>query len=140
MIAFGSWALFPRKGAERLLRVSTLDFAVGTFTAKARLANGQEIEVLVDTGATFTKLPRSLLESLGVPPAFVREFEIADGTTVHRPVGYLEIEVAGRKAPVPVAFAENGERPLLGATALEILGFSVDPQKRRLVPAPALDV
>jgi len=39
-----------------------------------------------------------------------------------------------------VAFADPGERPLLGATALEILGFSVDPQRRRLVPTPALDV
>src|SRR3989304_2367212 len=57
-----------------------------------------------------------------------------------RRVGYVEIEVEGRKAPVPGAFADDGERPLLGATALEILGFSVDPQKRRLVPAPALDV
>jgi len=105
-----------------------------------RLANGQEIELLVDTGATFTKLSSRLLETLGVPSSFEREFEIADGSMLRRRVGYVEIEVEGRKAPVPVAFAEDGERPLLGATALEILGLSVDPQKRRLVPAPALYV
>ena len=113
---------------------------MGTFTVVLRLANGQEIEVLVDTGATFTKLPGRLLEALGIPATFEREFEIADGSMLRRRVGYVEIEVEGRKAPVPVAFADDGERPLLGATALEILGFSVDTQKRRLVPAPALDV
>jgi len=113
---------------------------VGTFSINVRLPSGQEVEALVDPGATFTKLPRPVLESIGVSGAFVREFEIGDGRTVHRRVGYVEVEVDGRRAPVPVAFADPGERPLLGATALEILGFSVDPQRRRLVPTPALDV
>ena len=113
---------------------------MGTFTVVVRLANGQEIEVLVDAGATFTKLPSRLLETLGVSASFERDFEIGDGTMLRRRVGYVEIEIEGRKAPVPVAFADDGERALLGATALEILGFSVDQQKRRLVPAPALDV
>ena len=113
---------------------------MGTFTVVLRLADGREIEVLVDTGATFTKLPSRVLEDLGVSASFERDFEIADGSILRRRVGYVEVEVEGRKAPVPVAFAEDGERALLGATALEILGFTVDPQKRRLVPAPALDV
>ena len=113
---------------------------MGTFTVTIRLTNGQEIPVLVDTCATFTKLPRRLLEAVGVRVSFEREFEIGDGSKLHRGVGYLEIELEGRKAPVPVAFADDGERPLLGATALEILGFSVDPQKRRFVPASALDL
>ncbi len=113
---------------------------MGTFTVVVRLSNGREIEVLVDTGATFTKLPGPMLEALGVRAAFDRDFEIGDGSQLRRRVGYVEIELQGRKAPVPVAFAGDGERALLGATALEILGFSVDPQRRRLVPAPALDV
>jgi len=40
--------------------------------------------------------------------------------------------------PTPVAFAEPGEESVLGATALEALGFTVDPVEKRLVPRDLL--
>jgi len=36
-------------------------------------------------------------------------------------------------APVPVAFGEPGEKAVLGATALESLGFVPDPIAKKLV-------
>ncbi len=42
--------------------------------------------------------------------------------------------IDGRKAPVEVAFGEPGKEAVLGATALEILGFVVDPVGKKLVP------
>ncbi len=39
--------------------------------------------------------------------------------------------------PIPVAFADENA-PVLGATALEILGFTVDPIEKRLQPRDLL--
>jgi predicted aspartyl protease len=114
--------------------------AMGTFSVQARLPDGREMEVFVDTGSTFSKLPASDLESLGVRPSFDIEVELGDGTIVRRSVGYVELEVQGRQRLVPVAFGGVGERPLLGATALEILGFAVDPSRKELVPARSLEI
>ena len=113
---------------------------MGTFDIRIRLPTGEEMDALVDTGSTFTKMPRSLLEGLGVRPIFESEVELGNGEVIFRPVGYLEIEVQGRRAPVPVAFGGDAERALLGATALETLGFSADPRNRRLVPTRSLEV
>jgi hypothetical protein len=44
------------------------------------------------------------------------------------------LTVEGRRAGVTVAFGEPGEEAVLGATALETLGFMVDPVGKKLVP------
>lgn|GEM_PF-3718920 len=44
-----------------------------------------------------------------------------------------------RSGAVPVAFGGRGEPVLLGATTLEILGFTVDPIEQKLVPRPLLE-
>jgi predicted aspartyl protease len=112
----------------------------GTFGVALTLPTGEIIRAMVDTGAAFTKLPADLLERHGVRPLFQVEVELGNGAIVQRPVGYLEVGVLGRRAPVPVSFGRPGERAILGATALEILGFSADTRNRRLVPTPALEL
>ncbi|HKZ64498.1 MAG TPA: aspartyl protease family protein [Thermoplasmata archaeon] len=113
---------------------------MGTFAVQVRLPDGREAEVFVDTGATFSKLPARDLESLGVQPSFEVEVELGDGTVARRDVGYVELEVQERRRIVPVAFGGVGERSLLGATALEILGFAVDPSRQELVPTRSLEI
>ena len=113
---------------------------MGTFSVKAHLPDGREIEVFVDTGSTFSKLPASDLESFGVQRAFDIEVELGDGTIMRRSVGYIELEVQGRHRILPVAFGGVGERSLLGATALEILGFAVDASRQELVPTRSLEI
>ena len=44
------------------------------------------------------------------------------------------LTIDGRKGAVPVAFGDPGEEAVLGATALETLGFMVDPVGQKLVP------
>ena len=50
------------------------------------------VELLVDTGATYTVLPGSLLESLGVKP--VKVARLADNCIVEKPVGEVGIELS----------------------------------------------
>jgi predicted aspartyl protease len=74
------------------------------------------------------------LDSLGIKPLSRLPFELADGRQLERDVTAVLLQIDGRKAPVQVAFGEAGEAAVLGATALEGLGFLVDPVAKKLVP------
>jgi len=90
--------------------------------------------VLVDTGATDTFLPASVLRKLGVQPAARRSYELADGTEQDLPIGFGVVEVLGRAAGSTLVFAGEREEPLLGVTVLESTGLWLDPQRERLIP------
>ena len=105
---------------------------MGTFQIKVEIADplGQHfeaVEMLVDTGATFTKAPRDLLERLDVPVESTYTAELADGSRVERTRGRTVIRLEGREFPTPVTFGEGGEQNLLGAMALEDTMLAVDP-------------
>ena len=89
---------------------------------------------LVDTGATDTFLPASVLRKLGIRPSARRTYELADGREQDLPIGFGVVEVQGRAAGGTLVFAGEKEEPLLGVTILESTGFSVDPQRERLIP------
>ena len=100
----------------------------------------EELEVLVDTGATFTKVPRELLERLDVPVERSVLSELADGRTIPRDIGLTTIRLEGQELLTPVIFGESGERPLLGVIALEHALLDVDPTNKRLVPTNLLEL
>jgi clan AA aspartic protease len=113
---------------------------MGMFDVKAKLASlaapmqTEELSLLVDTGATLSWIPRDVLERLGVAAFSRQPFVLADGRRLERDITAVLLTIDGRKAPVPVAFGEPGEEAVLGATALEALGFMVDPVAKKLVP------
>jgi clan AA aspartic protease len=92
--------------------------------------------VLVDTGATDTFLPASVLRQLGIRRAGRRSYELADGTEQELSIGFGVVEVQGRPAGSTLVFAGEKEEPLLGVTVLESTGFCIDPQRERLIPRP----
>ena len=115
---------------------------MGTFTVMLGVADPQgrrydEVEALVDSGATYTVLPTSRLEGLGVTPHESRTFVLADGNRVERGFGRTWISLNGRRDVSPVVFWDEGSLPLLGAVTLEIFGLAVDPVNRRLIPVEA---
>lgn len=96
------------------------------------------VEALVDTGASHTVLPSSLLRRLGIAPHDRWPFRLADERIVERDVGQAWIRIDGRAAIRIVVFGEEGSEPLLGAESLEGLRLGVDPVGRRLIPVPGL--
>ncbi len=114
-------------------------FRITVEIADPRGQHFEAVEMLVDTGATFTKAPRDLLERLGVP-VDTYTVEIADGSRVERTRGRTIIRMEGREFPTPVTFGEEGEQNLLGAMALEDAMLAVDPHSRRLIPVDALEM
>ena len=117
---------------------------MGMFEVKVKLASlaapsrAEEVTLLVDTGATLSWIPRDVLERLGVAALSRLPFTLADGRRLERDITAVLLTIDGRKAPVPVAFGEPGEEAVLGATALEGLGFLVDPVAKKLVPRDLL--
>lgn len=93
------------------------------------------LDLLVDTGATYTVLPRGLLEELGVQAHHRGEFGLADGSRVELEVGRIWLRFEERLEHTLVTF---GEVALLGAVTLEELNRVVDPIEQRLVPVIGL--
>jgi len=114
--------------------------AVGTFGIHVDIGDPSAerfvpVDMLVDTGSTFTVLPRGLLEELGVEPHRRSRFELANGAVVERDVGRAWLRFEDSLEYTLVVF---GEDALLGAVTLEELNRIVDPIKQRLVPVNGL--
>lgn len=110
---------------------------MGTFLHPITLigpAGDLTTDALVDTGATFTLLPRPDLERLGVQPIRTEPFEFADGRVERYELGVATARLNGKEAPTLCVFGEPGAQALLGAYTLEGLMLGVDPVRRRLVP------
>ena len=97
------------------------------------------LRCLVDTGATFTKIPAALGERLGLEIVSEVQVELSDGRVVARSLALADAQLDGGRSPVLVALAEDGADPLIGATTLENLGFKVDPIAERLEPRTAIE-
>ncbi|MBI4011096.1 MAG: aspartyl protease family protein [Candidatus Rokubacteria bacterium] len=92
------------------------------------------IDALVDSGAGYSVVPRSLLESLGYGPVRRQRVVLADGRVEEWLVSQVEVECEGRRATTPILMGPAASPVLLGATTLEELGLGIDPLNRRLVP------
>ena len=99
------------------------------------VANGTyEADFLVDTGATDSLAPAAALKKIGIQPKGQMAYELADGTVQEFQFGVVQIEFMGEITAGRVIFGPDDAEPLLGVTALEMLGFTVDPIALRLVP------
>ena len=116
---------------------------MGTFSVPISIGDPQgenwiEFDALVDTGASVTSVPGSILRALGVKPAVQQRFRFTQGEVKRMDMGRARISVAGRETGTLVVFNDEGTLPLLGALALEALFLGVDPVRRQLVPVDGL--
>lgn len=97
-----------------------------------------EVEALVDTGSTYTSIPRNILVNLGVVVQSRRPFRLADESVVEYAIGNAMVRLNGEELAVVVVFADEDSPPLLGMTTLELFGLGIDPVAEQLVPVPGL--
>jgi len=95
-------------------------------------AQWQTVSLVADTGAIFSVIPKGTLEQLGIRSYAEETSFLADGSEIQRPLGDVFVRIDGKSRRVPTIFGEPSDTPLLGVTALEILGFSVNPRTRKL--------
>ena len=116
---------------------------MGTFSIEIGIGDPDRgrwktLDALVDTGASITAAPASVLRELGVDPSMRRSFESAHGEAREMDVGHTWVRVDGKEVFTLVLFNDEGSTPLLGAITLESVFMMVDPVDQRLVPRPGL--
>ena len=94
-------------------------------------------DALVDTGATWTTVPREVADDLGL--------RIIGQMTVRTAAGpqtldqsYAYIQLAGKKMVTSLLVTDTYPGVLIGVTTLEALGLAVDPKSGRLVDSELL--
>jgi clan AA aspartic protease len=99
------------------------------------LAGGKkrlEESFLVDTGAVDCLVAADKLKKLGIKAEGKDAYELADGTTVELPYGFVRVSFMGSETVTKVTFGPSDAESLLGVAALESTGIGVDPVTRTL--------
>jgi len=114
---------------------------LGTFFHAIRLiaASGasETLDALVDTGSTFTTVPRPVLERLGVVPHRTVRLRLANGQVDERRLGRVMAELDGMQEEILCAFGGPDDLPTIGAHTLEAFLLGADPVEKRLVHVEA---
>ena len=90
--------------------------------------------MLAGTGAMFTRVPREMLEGLGVPEDRTYISRLASGCRVQGTRGRTMIRLQRLEFTTPVTFGVTGEPALLGDLTLGDALLTVDPHTGRLTP------
>ena len=93
---------------------------------------------LVDTGSTECMAPASELVRIGIGREGRRSYELADGSSRNYDFGFARIEFLDDVTVGRVVFGPDGTEPILGVTALESAGFTIDPVKGELKRMPSI--
>ena len=97
-----------------------------------------EADFLVDTGATDSLAPASELRNIGIQPVGRMAYELANGRVEEYSFGLAEITFMGEITAGRVIFGPDDIEPILGVTALESVGITIDPASRTLKRLPAM--
>ncbi len=81
----------------------------------------EKVELLVDSGALYSVIPKAVLKKLGIKPITKETFRLADGSKIVRRKGVALFRYGDRVGGADVIFGERGDHSLLGALTLEAL-------------------
>ena len=109
-----------------------LTYVSGTVTGLSK--KSAHVRFLIDSGASYTLLPKKIWKKIGLAPKRSVEFSLADGTTIERKVSECRIRLPQGEAHTPVILGEENDEALLGIVTLEILGLVLNPFQRTLQP------
>lgn len=115
---------------------------MGSFKVQLQVGNprngiSETVDALVNTGATFSILPASMLQRLGIEADEPRPFRTASGEIIEYMTGDAIFRANGRRSSGRVVFGPENHY-VMGATTLELLQLMVDPVHQRLIEVEAL--
>lgn len=96
------------------------------------------VEFLIDSGATYSLLPFTIWQAIGLKPKRTVEFRLVDGTPIKRGVSECYLILPQGEGHTPVILGEESDEALLGVVTLEILGLVFNPFSRTLQPMKML--
>ncbi len=94
-----------------------------------------EKEFLIDSGASYSVVPKPLLDKIGIKPHREQKFALADGRIIKRKIAEAVFEFKSHRAPGPVVVGKKNDSLLLGTLTLEGMGLVLDPFARKLYRA-----
>ena len=94
----------------------------------------ESLRALVDTGATYTWVPRDILERLGIQPEEERPFVLADGRQVAYGIAWIRVRIDGRSQPTIAVFGDPGSEPVLGVFTLLLYVVVQQTESHVIVP------
>lgn len=97
-----------------------------------------EARFLVDTGATDSLVPSEELKRIGIDPVGEQAYELANGKVEEYEFGLAEIAFMDEVTAGRVIFGPDGSEPILGLTALDSAGLTIDPANRTLRKLPSI--
>ena len=115
---------------------------MSTFSVRAIIANPVRpqlrlgVELLVDTGATYTLLPGELVRQLGLATPWRRTATLSSGEDVTYPMGQVLMRLNGEEMATVFLAGPPGCQGLIGAVTLEEFALVANPVRQRLVPVP----
>jgi clan AA aspartic protease len=115
-----------------------LTYVTVSLTSLSASGSRYESLFLVDPGAIDCMAPGDELRRLGLPEEGRTTYELADGRLQEFAFGLARIEFMGEITAGRIIFGPDGSAPLLGVTALESVGISVDPANHTLKRRPAV--
>jgi len=107
-------------------------FVEGTVTGPT--GKQASLKFLVDSGATYTLLPKKIWRSIGLKPVDSITVSLADGTAIKRKVSECHIAIPQGERSTPVLLGEKDDEALLGTVTLEELRLVLNPFTRQLQP------
>jgi predicted aspartyl protease len=112
-----------------------ITYIEGTVTGPA----GQRtLDLLVDSGATYSLLPYEVWTEIGLAPKRSASFALGDGSRMERNISECHITFSMGEGHSPVILGEPGDSALLGVVTLENLGLVFNPFTRTLHPMKLL--
>ncbi len=114
---------------------------MGTFSVDIEIGDPdgnrfESVQALVDTGASYTTVPSSVLREMTVTAHDRVTFILADGRQIQRDLGRTWVRVEGKSEITLVVFGDEESETLLGAYTLQGLLLGVDTPNECLVPVP----
>ena len=103
-----------------------------TAQVRGKSGKGKKVQLLVDSGATYSLLPEKVWRGLGLKAMRSVIFQLADGTPIERKVSECYFVLPQGEGHSPVILGEKDDAPLMGVVTLETLGLVLNPFKRTL--------
>jgi predicted aspartyl protease len=113
---------------------------MSTFSVQAFVANPTRpdrrlgVELVVDTGATYTLLPDEIVRHLELVTPWQRTATLANGEDMTFPMGHVLMLLGSEEMPTIFLAGPLGCQGLIGAVTLEEFALAADPVHQRLVP------
>jgi predicted aspartyl protease len=92
----------------------------------------QTVELIVDSGMTYSVLPRHLWRRLGVRRKRNEVFTLGDRTHLERDIGEGTFSLGGWRRRIEVVLGKPNDMGILGTAALSKFGVVYNPYERTL--------